>query len=581
MAPMSVVVIPARDEEDTIAACLSALARQTVGPEAFEIDPRRRRLHATTTETVARAAAQRLGLAAHRAARARRRLGAGAASGHGCRRRPARSARTRRRPDRHHRRRLRRRPRIGWPGSWRTWRAARAVVAGLIELDPEDVARLPAAVRERRERDARRRLADVARPRSRGRAPPLRRRVAGGDRRDLPARRRPGRDARRSRTRRSAPSWRATASRWSGPPTCGCAPRPAPTGARARGLSVDLAVSTWREQRRYRRRRVHAGGPARAPSRPRRCRWSSRQGVRRHHRGGPGDHGRAARGRRGSSTRSSSSTPRRATAPRRARRRWARSSCSRTSCCPSTGRRWARATPCGGRVASQPRRRRLLPGRRHRGSPSSPSPGAARPAARTTRRWRWSRARSTVRFAPEARDLPHEGGRVTEVMARPAAQPALPAAGRLRPAAGGRVRRPPRAAEAHPVPGGLRGGDRRAHRRAATPAGSQALAECHLGTRQNRHQPLRALGEMAFAVLAAVERRLDGPRSATGGHYLRPVGGRRRRARARRRAPAAGLAERLRPGRDGDRCDDRIGAVRVAGVGGPGASRSAPRSTWC
>ena len=27
---------------------------------------------------------------------------------------------------------------------------------------------------------------------------------------------------------------------------------------------------------------------------------------------------------------------------------------------------------------------------------------------------------------------------------------------------------------------------------------------------------------MAFAVLAAVERRLDGPRSATGGHYLRP-----------------------------------------------------------
>jgi hypothetical protein len=52
--------------------------------------------------------------------------------------------------------------------------------------------------------------------------------------------------------------------------------------------------------------------------------------------------------------------------------------------------------------------------------------------------------------------------------------------------------------------------------------GLQGLAECHLGTRQNRHQPLRALGEMAFAVLAAVERRLDGPRSATAGHYLRP-----------------------------------------------------------
>jgi glucosyl-3-phosphoglycerate synthase len=52
--------------------------------------------------------------------------------------------------------------------------------------------------------------------------------------------------------------------------------------------------------------------------------------------------------------------------------------------------------------------------------------------------------------------------------------------------------------------------------------GLSALAECYLGARQNRHQPLRALGEMAFAVLAAVERRLDGPRSVTGGHYLRP-----------------------------------------------------------
>jgi hypothetical protein len=52
--------------------------------------------------------------------------------------------------------------------------------------------------------------------------------------------------------------------------------------------------------------------------------------------------------------------------------------------------------------------------------------------------------------------------------------------------------------------------------------GLDALAECQVGTRQNRHQPLRALGEMAFAVLAAVERRLDGPRSSTGGHYLRP-----------------------------------------------------------
>jgi glucosyl-3-phosphoglycerate synthase len=54
--------------------------------------------------------------------------------------------------------------------------------------------------------------------------------------------------------------------------------------------------------------------------------------------------------------------------------------------------------------------------------------------------------------------------------------------------------------------------------------GLDALAECDLGTRQNRHQPLRALGEMAYAVLAAVERRLDnsdGRRIPTSGRYLR------------------------------------------------------------
>jgi glucosyl-3-phosphoglycerate synthase len=52
--------------------------------------------------------------------------------------------------------------------------------------------------------------------------------------------------------------------------------------------------------------------------------------------------------------------------------------------------------------------------------------------------------------------------------------------------------------------------------------GLEALAECQLGTRHNRHQPLRALGEMAYAVLAAVENRLEGRRSVIGGHYVRP-----------------------------------------------------------
>ena len=49
-----------------------------------------------------------------------------------------------------------------------------------------------------------------------------------------------------------AAGWRATGSRSCDPPTSGCGPRRGPTGARARGLSVDLAVSTLAEQRRYR-----------------------------------------------------------------------------------------------------------------------------------------------------------------------------------------------------------------------------------------------------------------------------------------------------------------------------------------
>lgn len=52
--------------------------------------------------------------------------------------------------------------------------------------------------------------------------------------------------------------------------------------------------------------------------------------------------------------------------------------------------------------------------------------------------------------------------------------------------------------------------------------GVEALAESDLGERQNRHQPLRALGEMAFAIMVAVEQRLAGRHSSSGGQYLRP-----------------------------------------------------------
>jgi glycosyltransferase involved in cell wall biosynthesis len=120
-----------------------------------------------------------------------------------------------------------------------------------------------------------------------------------------------------------------------------------------------------------------------------------------------------------------------------------------------------------------------------------------------------------------AERLLHEGGRVTELTARPLLNLHVPLlAGFSQPLAGEfAARRELLEQLAFPVGYGV---EIALLIDALRACGLDALAECDLGRRQNRHQPLRALGEMAFAVLAAVERRLDGPRSATGGDYLKP-----------------------------------------------------------
>jgi glucosyl-3-phosphoglycerate synthase len=117
--------------------------------------------------------------------------------------------------------------------------------------------------------------------------------------------------------------------------------------------------------------------------------------------------------------------------------------------------------------------------------------------------------------------VPHEGGRVTELMARPLLNLHFPLlAGFSQPLAGEFAgRRALLEQLSFPVGYGI---EIAMLIDALKLAGLDALAECHLGSRQNRHQSLRALSEMAFAVLAAVERRLDGPRSTTAGQYLRP-----------------------------------------------------------
>ena len=125
--------------------------------------------------------------------------------------------------------------------------------------------------------------------------------------------------------------------------------------------------------------------------------------------------------------------------------------------------------------------------------------------------------------------LAHEGGRVTELMARPAInlyEPLL--AGFTQPLAGEfAARREVLEAAAFPVGYGV---EIAILIDALRCCGLDGLAECHVGSRQNRHQSLRALGEMAYAVLAAVEaRRVGGPaggsRVMPSGRYLRPWDG--------------------------------------------------------
>jgi glucosyl-3-phosphoglycerate synthase len=118
-------------------------------------------------------------------------------------------------------------------------------------------------------------------------------------------------------------------------------------------------------------------------------------------------------------------------------------------------------------------------------------------------------------------ELPNEGGRVTELMARPLLnvhEPRL--AGFSQPLAGEfAARRELLESVAFPVGYGV---EIAVLIDALRRHGLEALAECHLGTRHNRHQPLRALGEMAYAVLAAVENRLQGRGGVVGGHYVCP-----------------------------------------------------------
>ena len=156
----------------------------------------------------------------------------------------------------------------------------------------------------------------------------------------------------------------------------------------------------------------------------------------------------AASSRRAPSTSCSWSTRPRADGTARWRAPPARRWCRRTTSCPPSGRAAARATPCGARLAAttgeivafvdtdtEDFAERVLTGLL----------GAALRAPRAgARQGRLPAARS--RSAASVR--PDEGGRVTELMARPLLNLHRPALAGFAPAARGRGRRAPRAARA-------------------------------------------------------------------------------------------------------------------------------------
>jgi glucosyl-3-phosphoglycerate synthase len=516
MAPVSVVVIPARDEAHTIAACLTALAQQTVGPAAFETilvaDACR-----DDTETVARAAAGRLGLVLTVL------QGPGAGSG------PARRMGMNAAADRlealgHSDGLIATTDADSTPAE--DWLAAQlahlargaAVVAGLIELYPDELVRLPGAVRARRERDAQRRLADVTGDdpgaehhhfagASLGVTAELYRRVGGLD----------------GCTALEDEAFGAKLAQHGIPvarPSDVRVRTSARTGGRARrGLSVDLAVSSWREQRRYRAQAftlqgLHAAKKTTTVSvvLPAKECADTVGGV----------------------LETTVTPARRAGLVDEVIVIDAASRDGTAACAAAMGAVVVQQDePLSEYGPALGKGDALWRGvHRSRGDvvcfldadTEDPHPhhllGLLGPLLQDPKVAMVKGAFDRP-FRAGGQILAHEGGRVTEVMARPLLNLHFPLlAGFSQPLAGEfGARRELLTRIPFPVGYGV---EVAVLIDALEMYGLQALAECDLGVRQNRHQPLRALGEMAFAVLAAVERRRDGPRSATGGHYLRP-----------------------------------------------------------
>jgi glucosyl-3-phosphoglycerate synthase len=150
---------------------------------------------------------------------------------------------------------------------------------------------------------------------------------------------------------------------------------------------------------------------------------------------------------------------------------------------------------------------------------------------------------------------PDEGGRVTELLARPLINLHVPdLAGFAQPLAGEvAARRDLLETLGFPVGYGVEIAMLIDAYRAV---GRDGLAQAQLGTRENRHQPLADLGAMAYEVLVAAERRIHGPDAVAAlapGTLLQPRGGSLapRRLAVDERPPLRTLASRRNGGGPG------------------------------
>ena len=106
--------------------------------------------------------------------------------------------------------------------------------------------------------------------------------------------------------------------------------------------------------------------------------------------------------------------------------------------------------------------------------------------------------------------LPNEGGRVTELVARPLINLHFPELAGLEQPLAGEIAIERELFEQLEVPVGY-GVEVAMVIDVLRSRGIDAIGQTRLGQRQNRHQPLRSLGGMAYEVMVAVERRRQGP----------------------------------------------------------------------